>query len=62
MRYRILNQATQEPLDALELHVLVKAYSAAWQNIHQSRPIRQHALPSLGLLIDFVPGNPPSEG
>ena len=57
MRYRILNQATQEPLDALELHVLVKAYVAAWQRMNQSVPIQQHTIPSLGLLIDFSDSN-----
>lgn len=58
MIYRILKQTTQEPLDAMELHVLVRAYSAAWQHIHESEPIRQHAIPSLDLLIDFVPAEP----
>ena len=56
MRYRLMTQTTHEPLDALDLHVLARAYSAAWRRLYQSTPIRQHAIPSLNLLIDFVPG------
>ena len=33
MSYRIINQATGEPLDAIELHVLARAYQAAWQRL-----------------------------
>jgi hypothetical protein len=55
MHYRILSQTTREPLDALALHVLARAYSAAWQHIHRSAPLHQHHIPSLDLLIDFLP-------
>lgn len=53
MNYRILKQTTGEPLAALELHVLAKAYHAAWRRMHGSEPIRSHAIPSLDMLIDF---------
>ena len=53
MIYQILKQTTGEPLGALELHVLAKAYHAAWRRMYGSEPIRGHAIPSLDVLIDF---------
>ncbi len=56
MKYQLLNQSNCEPMEGLELHVLARAYRSAWRRIHGSEPIRQHALPSLDLLIEFEPG------
>lgn len=53
MAHRIVKQSTGEPLDALELHVLAKAYYAAWRRLNGSEPIHEHAIPSLDVLIDF---------
>jgi hypothetical protein len=53
MKHRVLSQTTREPLDALELHVLAKAYYAAWWRVHGSEPIGKHAIPSLEVVIDF---------
>jgi hypothetical protein len=53
MNYQILKQSTGEPLGALELHVLARAYHAAWRRIYGSEPIRGHTIPSLDVLIDF---------
>jgi len=55
MNYRIINQATRESLDAIELHVLARAYQAAWQRMHDCKPLFEHAIPDLNLLIDFLP-------
>lgn len=55
MNYRVMKQHTFERIDALELHLLARAYYAAWKRVHQSEPIHEHAIPSLNLLIYFEP-------
>lgn len=62
MNYRIVKLGTRKPLDALELHVMAKAYYAAWQCVHGSAPVREHIMPRLGLLIDFGPPASPVQG
>lgn len=54
MIYRILRQTTREPMDELEFHVLARAYYAAWCCVHDSEPLREHAIANLDLLIDFI--------
>lgn len=58
MNYRVMKQHTFERIDALELHLLARAYYAAWKRVHQSEPIHEHAIPSLDLLIYFEPVRP----
>lgn len=58
MNYRILNKSSFERLDVLELHLLARAYYAAWWRVHQCEPIHEHAIPSLDLLIYFEPVKP----
>lgn len=58
MNYRILKKSSYERLDALELHLLARAYYAAWRRVHDSEPIHEHAIPSLDLLIFFEPVKP----
>ncbi len=60
MNYRIFRLGTREPMDELELHVMAKAYYAAWQCVHGRAPVREHIMPRLGLLIDF--GAPAASG
>jgi hypothetical protein len=62
MNYRIFRLGTREPMDELELHVLAKAYYAAWQCVHGRVPVREHIMPRLGLLIDFSPPKPVENG
>ncbi len=62
MNYRIVKLGTRKPLDELELHVMAKAYYAAWQCVHGSAPVREHIIPRLGLLIDFGSSESPAEG
>lgn len=49
-----------EPLDTLELHVLARAYRAAWRSIHARDPAGWHIIDSLHVMIVFgtrpVPG------
>ncbi len=61
MNYRVMKQHSFERIDALELHLLARAYYAAWKRVHQSEPIHEHAIPSLNLLIYFEPVKPRSD-
>lgn len=53
MNYQVLHMKTAMPLDTLELHVLARAYSAAWQVIHGAAPEGWHPLPALSASIEF---------
>jgi hypothetical protein len=53
MRYRLYSQSTGEPCDTVEMHVLAKAYRAAWRAAHACEPTHCHVLERLGLLIVF---------
>jgi hypothetical protein len=53
MNYRILDLNSRRPLDTLELHVLARAYYAAWRAVHGTVPEDRHPLPMLNALIDF---------
>lgn len=59
--YSIFSASTMEPLNTLELHVLARAYRAAWRSIHASDPVNGHVIRSLGILIVFrgAPGPGP---
>ena len=37
----------------VELHVLARAYSAAWIALHSEPPTGRHGLANLGIAIDF---------
>ena len=58
MNYRVMKQHSFERIDALELHLLARAYYAAWKRVHDSEPIHEHSIPSLNLLIYFEPVKP----
>jgi hypothetical protein len=53
MRYRLYSSSTGEPCDTLEMHVLARAYRAAWRAAHACEPAHCHTLPGLDLLIQF---------
>ncbi|HEY7744609.1 MAG TPA: hypothetical protein VIA19_16325 [Burkholderiales bacterium] len=42
-----------EPLDTLELHVLARAYRAAWRSMHVRDPMGWHVIDSLHVMIVF---------
>ena len=42
----------------IELHVLARAYRAAWIALHSEPPIGWHRLADLGLAIDFGDAEP----
>jgi hypothetical protein len=55
MRYRLYSNSTREPCDVVEMHVLARAYRAAWRCLHACEPSQRHVLAALDLLIDFGP-------
>ena len=56
MHYRLYSISTLEPCDAVEMHVLARAYWAAWRSVHARAPRCRHVLAEVDLLIDFDPG------
>ena len=55
MDYSLFRLRNSEPVDALEAHVLARAYHEAWRALYLCEPVGQHTLESLGLAIDFGP-------
>jgi hypothetical protein len=53
MDYRILDLQSRRPLDTLELHVLARAYYAAWRAVHGSAPESRHPMPMFNVVFDF---------
>lgn len=53
MNYRILGQQNHALLDTLELHVLARAYYAAWRVIHGMAPEGRHPMPVFNVFFDF---------
>jgi hypothetical protein len=51
--YSIFRRSSREPLDTLEMHVLARAYRAAWRSIHARDPVNAHPIESLDLMIVF---------
>ena len=55
MNYQVLDLKTTMPVDTLELHVLARAYYAAWRVIHGVAPEGRHPLPALNVSFNYVP-------
>ena len=53
MIYRVFALDSGAPLDTLELHVLARAYYAAWRALHGAAPASRHSLPMLNAMFDF---------
>ena len=53
MSFTLFNHYSGEPVDTVEMHVLAKAYRAAWRSQYMSDPVGVHVIASLGLVIDF---------
>ena len=51
--YSIYSASSREPLETLELHVLARAYRAAWRSIHGRDPVDRHVLERLDVMILF---------
>lgn len=55
MDYSLFRLCDSGPVDALEAHVLARAYHAAWCALYLCEPVGQHTIESLGVAIDFGP-------
>ena len=53
--YRLLRLSSNEPIEVFEVHVLARAYGAAWHALYQCEPVGKHTIKGLGLVIDFGP-------
>ena len=53
MDYTVFRICDGYRMDALETHVLVRAYLDAWRAMYLCEPVGEHAIESLGLAIDF---------
>ena len=51
--HSIYSVSSKEPLDTLEMHVLARAYRAAWRSIHARDPVNRHIIESLDVMIIF---------
>ena len=53
MTFRVFSHSSGEPLDTVEMHVLAKAYRAAWRSRFIHDPAGVHVIETLDLVIDF---------
>ncbi len=53
LTFRVFCNSTREPLDIVEMHVLAKAYRAAWRAVHAEDPRGYHVIEAVDLLIDY---------
>ena len=58
MDYSLSRLCDSEPVNALEAHVLARAYREAWRALYVCEPVGRHTIESLGLAIDFARGRP----
>jgi hypothetical protein len=50
---KLFSYATGEPVNTVEMHVLARAYRAAWRSVHAREPANRHVIPGVDLIIDF---------
>ena len=55
MDYSVSRLCNSQPVDALEAHVLARAYGDAWYALYLCEPVGQHVIEGLDLTIDFGP-------
>lgn len=53
LHYRVFDLTSSAALDTLELHVLARAYYAAWRAVHGAPPEDRHPMPMFNALFDF---------
>ena len=56
MNYLVTCYSSGEVLDTVEMHVLARAYRAAWRSIFARDPAGPHLVAPLDALIVFCPG------
>ena len=53
MNYRVFALESNAALDTLELHVLARAYCAAWRVVYGKPPQGRHPMPMFNVFFDF---------
>jgi len=53
MEYSIFSHSSGEPLHTVEMHVLARAYRAAWRSLFTSDPVGPHVVAALDVLFVF---------
>src|SRR5262245_41197893 len=53
MTFRVFSRSSGKPLNTVEMHVLAKAYRAAWRSQFIHDPAGVHVIEALDLVIDF---------
>ena len=53
MEYSIFSHSSGEPLHTVEMHVLARAYRAAWRSLFASDPVGPHVIAALDVLFVF---------
>jgi hypothetical protein len=53
MQYSVYTHSTGEPLDAVDMHVLARAYRAAWRCMFLRDPVGPHVLRALDVMFVF---------
>ena len=54
MNYSITTHSSGEPLDAVEMHVLARAYRAAWRALFAREPVGRHVLHALDVMFVYA--------
>jgi hypothetical protein len=54
-KYSLFRLCDSGPVDALEAHVLARAYGDAWYALYLCEPVGEHVIKGLDLAIDFGP-------
>ena len=61
MNYSIYTHSSGEPLDAVEMHVLARAYRAAWRALFAREPVGPHVLRALDVMFVYAVEPPDRE-
>ena len=56
--YSIFSHSCGERLHTVEMHVLARAYRAAWRSLFASDPLGPHVIAELDVLIVYSAGRP----
>ena len=58
MDYSIFSYSSGEPLDTVAMHVLARAYGAAWRSMYMQDPVGPQVLQGLDVAIVFAAQEP----
>jgi hypothetical protein len=51
--YNVVSYTSGEPLDTVDLHVLARAYRAAWRSLFSTDPLGTHVIAALDVRFVF---------